>query len=258
MAGESICLAVAGHYLSERGDFVLNASLRPAAPPNDRCESAAALGYPSQVRAENFGARPEPAYFPCSSGEFGLWWSFVAPEEGTYKFDTKDTVEAQPDLALFSSCDGQPVACSDLPRPAVSARLARGQRIYVRASSNVFVRGEIVLRVGPERLAEEPDAGLDAGPLDSGALVDAEEAPELPPLDAAAVDGGSAPDAGGQTEDAGAAVDAGSSDAGILPEASGCGCGAVPPAAGCWWALALALGRCGRRRADRGPPRDAC
>ncbi len=256
MAGESICLAVAGHYLSERGDFVLNASLQPTAPPNDRCESAAALGYPSQVRAENFGARPEPGYFPCSSGEFGLWWSFVAPEDGTYKFDTKDTVEAQPELALFSSCDGQPVACSDIPRPAVSARLARGQRIYVRASSNVFVRGEVVLRVGPVRLAEVPDAGPAAGLPDSGAPLDAEEA-ELPPLDASAVDVGSAPDAGGRADAGLAAVDAASPDAGVVPEASGCGCGAVPPAAGCWWALALGVGRLGRRRAERCPPSDA-
>jgi len=221
MVGESICLAVAGRYLSEEGEFVLNARLASAPPPNDRCVNAQPLAFPDEVVAENFASRPESGVFPCPSGEFGLWYSFTAPAEGVYKFDTKSTREAQPDIALFSTRGGVVMACSDLPNPAVSARLMAGQQVLVRVSSNVFTRGEVVLSVGPDRPSAVPmDAGVasdDAASIDDAGtpVDDASAAADAAPR----ADAISSPDAAPRP-DAASAIDAGTKD--LATE--GCSC----------------------------------
>jgi len=137
MVGESICLAVAGRYLSEEGEFVLNARLASAPPPNDRCVNAQPLAFPDEVVAENFASRPESGVFPCPSGEFGLWYSFTAPAEGVYKFDARGAARHRAVLDARRRGDGlqrpaQPGGVGAPDGGATGARAGELERVHAR------------------------------------------------------------------------------------------------------------------------------
>ncbi|MFO0727538.1 MAG: hypothetical protein U1E65_27420 [Myxococcota bacterium] len=264
MVGDSVCLAVGGHYLSEYGDFRLNIQLANPPPPNDRCATAIPLQFPDEVYAENFSARPESTGLICPSDEFALWYRFQAPEDGDFKFDTKETREAQPDLAIFDHCDGNVLSCSQEPRPVLWRHLRRGEEVWIRVASNVFVRGAIDLRVGPDRpLQPQSDAGV----MDGAEAEDA-SAPDvaLPDLGASAdagIDGATlmnpGQDAGASTPDAGSPPDGGAQEGG-----GGCGCSGISgnPASGsisevillAVFPLVIAARRPGKSRRYRGDP----
>jgi MYXO-CTERM domain-containing protein len=161
--GESVCIAVGGNLLSEVGDFTLTAQKLPAHPPNDECDQAGPLsGFPVTVSGENYASRPETLTSACPSGEFALWYSFVAPEDGWYKFDTKQSTETSPDIALYSACGDEPIACSGDPLPVVTREMTAGESVLVRLATNVFLRSEMVLHVGPAR-EDTPSSGGSAG-----------------------------------------------------------------------------------------------
>jgi len=147
-AGESVCIAVAGHFLSDAGDFTLHASRLPPPPPNDRCEGA--LPLVGTVTGENFSSRPETdVSTSCNVQEFALWYSFTAPADGDYKFDLKQTAPETNgvDIALFDACGPAPAAqCSDASDPAASRHMSAGDTVKVRVSTNVFLRNALVVR----------------------------------------------------------------------------------------------------------------
>ncbi|MFO0617549.1 MAG: hypothetical protein U0414_33450 [Polyangiaceae bacterium] len=161
-AGGSICLAVAGHYLDEHGGFKLNVSAAPGRPPNDHCAGALPLELSLTQSGENYGSEPEAlGDDACPGGEFALWYTFTAPEDGDFKFDTKLTTDAEPGIALYvaSSPDGcngplEKIACSEDPNPAVTRTMSAGEQVWIRVGTNVFTRGPIAVRVGPKHTPE--------------------------------------------------------------------------------------------------------
>lgn len=168
MKDESVCLAVGGHSLSEVGSFELSAKKAPDHPPNDHCDLAQVLtSFPVEVEGENYTSRAETLTDPCPTGEFALWYSFTAPEDGWFKFDTKESSETSPDIALHSTCDGAVLECSADPWPVVTRLMTKDETVLVRLSTNVFWRSPMTLRIGPER-TEPPSTGGSAGAAGSG------------------------------------------------------------------------------------------
>jgi len=92
---------------------------QPAAPANDRCDSAAiaAIGV---VAFDTTDASTEPAWLPpmCDEGS-GLaltndvWFAFTAPQTGQYTFSTCGLAEFDSRIALYDQCGGSVLACSD-------------------------------------------------------------------------------------------------------------------------------------------------
>jgi MYXO-CTERM domain-containing protein len=158
-AGQSVCIAVAGRYLSEHGAFTLNVSRLPKHPVNDECAGAVVLPFPGKIEADNYASRSEQPATACPSGDLALWYSFTAPADGVYKLDVKDSVETSPDIAVYSSCGGDVLVCSGDPKPAVSLEMKADQTVFVRISTNVFVRAPMVLRVGPAGMPASSGTG---------------------------------------------------------------------------------------------------
>lgn len=208
-AGQSVCVAVAGNYLSEDGAFTLNVSKQPDAPANDRCEGAKTLPFPGKIEAENYAARPELPAGTCPFGDFALWYTFTAPADGVYKFDVKDSVETSPDIALYDACGGEPVVCSTDPKPAVSRAMTKGQTSLVRVSTDVWWRSPMVLRVGPEGMPNGSGGGGAGGAGGAGA------------------GGGSTTSGGGGAMGGSGGAAAGGGGTGGQDSADGCGCRAA-------------------------------
>lgn len=184
-AGTRLCFAVAGHLLSEEGGITFNVSRMGDPPPNDRCEGALTMEIGPPLLGDNFTSKPVDVTTSCPVGNFPLWFTFTAPAEGLYKFDTKESKESSPDIAVYDSCDTeQPIDCSIDPLPTVAAFLQEGQTVYVRASTDVFWRAEMAIRVGP--VHDEDEQGGSGGDGGSGGS------------DGGAPNGGSAAGGGGQ------------------------------------------------------------
>ncbi|MFO0555522.1 MAG: hypothetical protein U0271_44505 [Polyangiaceae bacterium] len=226
-AGTSVCIAVAGRYLSEEGDVTLRVSRLPPPPDNDHCEGAEPISIGAPTIGDNVSSTPVDSPGLCPTGNFPLWYSFTAPADGIYKFDTKASVESAPDIALYTDCsEAAALACSTEPFPAVDRVMTAGETVRVRVSTDVFWRGDVAVRVGPTRTTE-------AGMGGSGG--------------ASQVGGGGAGNAGG-SGGGGASPGVGDED--------GCACRAAAPASGrahLFAATILALLAL-RRRPRRFPP----
>lgn len=226
MKDESVCLAVGGHLLSEIGDFQLSATKAPDHPPNDHCDLAEVLsGFPVEVEADNYTSRVEALTDPCPTGEFALWYSFTAPVDGWFKFDTKESTETSPDIALYSTCDGAVLECSSDPLPVVSRQMTKDETVLVRLSTNVFWRSPMVLRIGPEH-DEAPSTGGSAGTGSTGGTGAGGEG---------ALGGASSGGAAGT-----GGVPTGTAANGTS-EGGGCGCRTASSETRSLWAIALAL-----------------
>ncbi len=182
--GESLCIAVAGRYLSEHGSFVLDVSELGPPPANDTCEGAIPIQAGQQIEGENYAATPTPTGLACPSGAFALWYSFTAPADGLYKVDTKESADTSPEVAIYDRCGGEARDCSAELRPSVPVEMVEGQTILVRLSTDVFWRSPMVLRVGPDRAP----TGEGGGPAEGGASAGGAGAGGEP-----ASEGGSAP-----------------------------------------------------------------
>ncbi|MCC6622930.1 MAG: hypothetical protein IT385_16845 [Deltaproteobacteria bacterium] len=152
-AGTRVCIAVAGHYLSEEGEVRLNVSRLGARPPNDDCAGALPITVGPPVLGVNIASEPsEPPSAGCPWDVFALWYTFEAPADGLYKFDTKAVYESWPDIALYATCEAtETLACSVEAQPAVHLEMRAGDEVRVRVSTSVWWRGTVPLRVGPVR-----------------------------------------------------------------------------------------------------------
>ncbi|HEY4222057.1 MAG TPA: hypothetical protein VGO62_11955, partial [Myxococcota bacterium] len=152
LQGTSLCVAVAGRFLSDGGDFTLSATLEAAHPQNDECEGA--LPLVDVVHGDNFASRSvSVATDACQTEDRALWYVYQAPADGQphdVKFDSKVDDDAQPDLSLFHGCGQAPFACElDHPHPSISTVLNSGEKVFVRASTNVFLRKPMSIRASP-------------------------------------------------------------------------------------------------------------
>jgi MYXO-CTERM domain-containing protein len=169
MKDESVCVGVGGNKLSEFGDVTLTAKKLPDHPPNDHCDTPQVLtDFPAEVTGENYSSRAETLTEACPTGEFALWYSFTAPEDGWFKFDTKLSTETSPDIALYATCGGAVLECSGDPLPAVSRQMTKDETVLVRLSTNVFLRSPMVLRVGPEHEDVASTGGSAGAPAGGG------------------------------------------------------------------------------------------
>ncbi len=254
-AGQEVCIAVAGHHLSEVGGIVLNVTRLGAPPPNDVCAGAVPVGAGQTRFATSFAARQQPVVGACPWGDFPVWFSFTAPADGLYKFDTKASAESSPDIAVVDDCDSAVVlACSVDIQPAVSLDMVRGQRVFVRLSTDVWWRSRVALRVTPERASPEPSEPLPEAAPEAIAEVAELEVPEV----ADAAEQEQAPEV---IEAIGERV---TEEAEIDPHAAheGCGCssGLVDPTWGIAvlalrWLSSASRANASRRRARRSGPR---
>lgn len=242
-AGTTLCFAVAGHMLSEEGDITFNVSRLGEPPANDHCEAAMPIEVGAAVLEDNSTSKPVDVSTACPVGNFPLWFSFTAPADGLYKFDTKDSKESSPDIAIYDACgSAQPIDCSIDPMPTVEASLQEGQTVLVRASTDVFWRAEMAIRVGPSRLPEGTGTGGNGGEGGAGGAGGS---------DGGAPSGGAVAGAGGQGGDGG--------DGGDAPQdGDGCSCQTTGApgstlGAGLMTGLAWALARW-RRQAGKKTP----
>jgi len=253
-AGARVCIAVAGHHLSEAGAITLNVSRLGAAPINDECAGALPVTIGPPTFGINIASVPtEPPGDGCPWDVFALWYTFTAPADGLYKFDTKGGYDSWPDIALYDGCDAtRPVACSVENQPTVHLDMRAGQTVWVRTSTSVWWRGTIPLRVGPAR----PDEGSGDVDEDTVEVVEAVEA-EVEPAPEVEVEVDVEVEVGPEVGPEQAVEVAAERDDG--PEvdvagggADGCGCAGGGAELGVWALFALSVAT---RRRPRSAPR---
>lgn len=161
-AGTSFCVAVAGHFRSETGGVTLDIAPLEAPPPNDDCADASPIQLGEQVFGRNYASVPVDITGACPGGNFALWYTFTAPHDGLFKFDTKtgdDGFDAWPDLALYDGCGplDAALACSQDAHPSLAHDMRAGDTVMIRVSTVLVWRGTVPLHVGPAAAPAEPE-----------------------------------------------------------------------------------------------------
>ena len=162
-AGTSFCVAVAGHFRSESGGVTLDVAHLEPPPPNDDCADALPIQLGEQVFAQNYASVPVDITGICPGGNYALWYTFTAPHDGLFKFDTKtqgDGFDAWPDLALYDGCAplDEALACSQDAHPSLAHTMRQSDTVTLRVSTTLAWRGTLPLHVGPAAApAPEPD-----------------------------------------------------------------------------------------------------
>lgn len=105
-----------------RGHYAIRAQVAPCTPDHpleDRCEFAQPIGE-GAVGFDSRGASTDPAWLPstCNEGAglaftHDVWFSFTANATGVFRIGTCETGDFDARIAIYESCGGLPMACSD-------------------------------------------------------------------------------------------------------------------------------------------------
>jgi hypothetical protein len=105
-----------------RGNYAIRAQVSPCTPDQpleDRCEFAQAIGE-GVVAFDSRDASTDPAWLPASCNEgaglaftHDVWFSFTADATGVFRIGTCETGDFDARIAIYESCGGLPLACSD-------------------------------------------------------------------------------------------------------------------------------------------------
>lgn len=105
-----------------RGSYTIRAQVSPCTPSmplEDRCEFAQPIGE-GAVAFDSRDASTDPAWLPSSCNEgaglaftHDIWFSFTTTASGIYRIGTCETGDFDARIAIYESCGGVPMACSD-------------------------------------------------------------------------------------------------------------------------------------------------
>lgn len=164
-----------------RGVYTLRATVTPCAPGmplNDRCEFAEPVSE-GPIAFDSREASTDPAWLPavCDEGAglaftHDVWFSFTAPATAVYRIGTCDAPGFDARVALYDSCGGTTLACSDDACVGGAALVEAG----IPCGTHVLIRlgGWGHGATGTLRIeAIDPDACACEADLDGNGLVDA-------------------------------------------------------------------------------------
>ncbi|GEM_PF-867164 len=116
------------------------AAFSPSTPPsNDTCDNASVATVGTN-RFDNRLATTGPSVSCPSGTSQDVWFRFVAPQTGPFRFriDSNLAAVSSGALSLYNTCQGSEVACSaptGSTRPSIDYGFTTGQAILVRVSS---------------------------------------------------------------------------------------------------------------------------
>lgn len=160
----------------EAGRIPQNRLAERAAPANDQCASAQAIGTGTFTGSTAEASNDGTASCGSSGSAPDVWYVFTAPAAGAYTFDTfgsaYDTV-----LSLRTGCaGGSEIACNDDADGTLQSKLARtmaaGESVWIRVSGFGGSRGAYTLNVSQSAGISGTVTRRDTGdPLSSAQVV---------------------------------------------------------------------------------------
>jgi hypothetical protein len=152
-AGQQILVRVGG-YNERVGEYTLQVAA-PGVSPNNLCVNAIPVTVGSSTAGNTNGATNDGTA-SCGGNQSGpdVWYSFTAPSNGTFQFDTCATLNHDSVLSLFDGCGGAQISCEDSSGCSISptsatiiTQLELGQEVLVRVSGSNRRTGPFVLNV---------------------------------------------------------------------------------------------------------------
>jgi hypothetical protein len=152
-AGQQILVRVSG-YNERAGEYILQVAA-PGVSANDSCANAIPVTVGSSTNGNTIGATNDGTA-SCGGNQSGpdVWYSFIAPSNGFFQFDTCANLNHDSVLSLFDACGGTQIACEDSSGCAISptsatiiTQLELGQRVLVRVSGSNRRSGPFTLNV---------------------------------------------------------------------------------------------------------------
>jgi hypothetical protein len=151
-------------------------------PLNDTCAGAEVVQFNTQVSGSNEQATSDLPASACSGlDDKDVWYRFVAPEAGSYRFEIQldfNSTLLSPTLAIYDACNGTELACDGLSvLVRVDYDLIAGQSTHIRVAGDAGEEGTFTMLVGPTPPRPPNDDCAGATPLTLNQL----EAPYVEP-----------------------------------------------------------------------------
>jgi hypothetical protein len=163
-AGQAVYIVVTGQHHTT-GDFQINVTQDPQPPVNDRCFNAIPITVNTPVNGDNFLAESiDVTPSVCDEGLFPMFYSFVAPADGTYRFEILDGSDLPyAAVAIYDACLGNELVCG--PNRFVRLAMRAGESVIVRVSGSLYYRDKFVLGIVPDEPGPANDRCDAAAPL---------------------------------------------------------------------------------------------
>jgi hypothetical protein len=153
-AGQQILIRVSG-YNNRVGSYTLQVVPPGPTPANDSCGNATTVLVGSSTQGSTINATND-GLSSCGAAQNGpdVWYSFTAPSNGFFQFDTCATLNHDSVLSVFDACGGAEIVCDNSSGCSISpltaasiVQLESGQTVLLRVSGNNRRTGPFVLNV---------------------------------------------------------------------------------------------------------------